>query len=183
MFFLPEGGWKWPKREEVALPFQKKFSPKNRLWHWRVPSHLLRKSSIWRAPIINGNICNKMTALAILTMLIRDRYRRFDNISYWNVNNIYIFGSYWLMILSSSSKTSAWWCIVHNDPTMLSTLDRPRSKLHRPHDDRASSNRHCGRTIINTLCFFNSLAQPFLFRTEVEKGYPKVLNHFMEQLL
>ena len=67
--------------------------------------------------------------------------------------------------------------VMHNDPTMLSTLDKPRSKLHRPHDDRASSNRHCGSAIINALlCFFNSLAHPLLFRTEVEKGYPKVLN-------
>ena len=86
-----------------------------------------------------------------------------------------LFGSYWLMIFVKLIKNLC--MVMHNDPTMLSTLDKPRSKLHRPHDDRASSNRHCGSTIINALlCFFNSLAHPLLFRTEVEKGYPKVLN-------
>ena len=64
-----------------------------------------------------------------------------------------LFESYWLMIFVKLIKNLC--MVMHNDPTMLSTLDKPRSKLHRPHDDRASSNRHCESTIINTLlCFF-----------------------------
>ena len=95
-----------------------------------------------------------MTVLTILTMLILGiGMKRFDNIQYGNIKNIYVFGSYWLMIFVKLIKNLC--MVMHNDPTMLSTLDKPRSKLHRPHDDRASSNRHCGSTIINTLlCFF-----------------------------
>ena len=149
------------------------------IWgHWRVPSHILRKSSIWRAPIINGNICNNMTVLTILTMLILGiGMKRFDNILYG-----FVFWSYWWMIFVKLIKTSAWWCIVHNDLTMLSTLDKPRSKLHRPHDDRASSNRHCGSTIINT-----SFLTPWPILSCSETKWKRVIQrfsmiHFMEQL-